>query len=203
MASPKIILSVAAQEALRAALEAEAECDCILLEIDQNYTCNLQLANTKELGPTLSTYLLHALPTALSPDSLRRAEGMSIDFVNDETGVGFKIINPKAPPRISELSPKACQEMLAREFSGQFVDVRSPSEREICALPQSRILDQCYFSELKKLAKDTPIIFYCHHGVRSRHAAEEFLALGFTKLYNLSGGIDAYSRQVDPQIPRY
>jgi len=43
----------------------------------------------------------------------------------------------------------------------------------------------------------------CHHGIRSRQAAEYFLRQGFTNLYNLSGGIDAWSTLVDPSVPRY
>jgi rhodanese-related sulfurtransferase len=39
--------------------------------------------------------------------------------------------------------------------------------------------------------RDTPIVFQCHHGVRSQHAAEYFRRQGFRNLYNLRGGIDA------------
>ena len=53
------------------------------------------------------------------------------------------------------------------------------------------------------LPKDTKLVFYCHTGVRSLSAAEHFRAEGFTDVHNLEGGIDAWSREVDPTVPRY
>jgi monothiol glutaredoxin len=46
------------------------------------------------------------------------------------------------------------------------------------------------------------LAFLCHHGQRSDQAAEHFRRLGFTEVYNVAGGIDAWA-QVDPAIPRY
>ena len=54
-----------------------------------------------------------------------------------------------------------------------------------------------------QLPKDTPLAFHCHHGGRSNNAAEHFLAQGFKQVYNLKGGIDAWSVDVDPTVPRY
>jgi monothiol glutaredoxin len=58
-------------------------------------------------------------------------------------------------------------------------------------------------AELDALDKSTPIIFHCHHGMRSRSAAERYAAEGFSKVYNLEGGIDAWSLEVDPKVARY
>ena len=49
----------------------------------------------------------------------------------------------------------------------------------------------------------TPLAFICHHGNSSRNAAEHFREHGFTDLYNVEGGIDAWSKDVDPSIKRY
>ncbi|MCA9619328.1 MAG: hypothetical protein KC731_09900, partial [Myxococcales bacterium] len=46
-------------------------------------------------------------------------------------------------------------------------------------------------------------VVYCHHGVRSRTAAEQLLQRGFTQVFNLVGGIDAWSATVDGDVPRY
>ena len=51
--------------------------------------------------------------------------------------------------------------------------------------------------------KDTPIVFQCHHGMRSRSAAEHFLTQGYRNVYNLTGGIEAWSSEVDPKVPHY
>ena len=55
----------------------------------------------------------------------------------------------------------------------------------------------------RPLPKNTPIAFLCHHGTRSRSAAEHFVSQGFSKIYNVEGGIDAWSVKVDPTVPRY
>ena len=46
-------------------------------------------------------------------------------------------------------------------------------------------------------------MFHCHHGTRSHAAAEGYLRKGFRNVYNLTGGIDAWSREVDPTVRRY
>ena len=51
--------------------------------------------------------------------------------------------------------------------------------------------------------RGTRLVFYCHHGMRSQQAAEHFLQKGFTEVFNLAGGIDAWSQQVDASVPRY
>ena len=48
-----------------------------------------------------------------------------------------------------------------------------------------------------------PVIVYCHHGVRSMAVAQWLSAQGITNIYNLQGGIDAYSLQADKSVPRY
>jgi monothiol glutaredoxin len=85
----------------------------------------------------------------------------------------------------------------------ELVDVRTHEERAMAAIDASRLLDQSYHDELLLRDRDTPLVFQCHHGVRSQHAAEYFRAQGFRNLYNLRGGIDAWSVLVDPSIPRY
>jgi monothiol glutaredoxin len=84
-----------------------------------------------------------------------------------------------------------------------FVDVRTPEEREHARIPGTRLLDDSVRAELEALERDTPIVFHCHHGGRSQRAAEHFAALGFRNVANLAGGIDAWSQQVDPSVPRY
>jgi monothiol glutaredoxin len=50
--------------------------------------------------------------------------------------------------------------------------------------------------------RDMLIVFMCHHGIRSQHAAEYFMGEGFRNLYNLRGGIDAWSLLVDTFVQR-
>ena len=84
------------------------------------------------------------------------------------------------------------------------VDVRPPEERAIAAAPVDYSgLENAGLERLLALPKDTPLAFLCHHGGRSAQAAMYFAQRGFDNLYNVVGGIDAWSLNVDPEIPRY
>ena len=85
----------------------------------------------------------------------------------------------------------------------ELVDVRTEEEVAIAAIDGARLLDQAYHDELLTRDRETPLVFQCHHGIRSQHAAEYFRNEGFRNLYNLRGGIDAWSALVDPAVPRY
>lgn len=54
-----------------------------------------------------------------------------------------------------------------------------------------------------ELAPEAEIVVICHHGMRSAQVAHYLNRLGFTSVYNLTGGIDAWSREVDPEVPLY
>ena len=84
------------------------------------------------------------------------------------------------------------------------VDVRPPEERAIAAVPVDYSgLENGGLEHLIALPKDTPLAFLCHHGGRSAQAAMYFAEQGFSDLYNVVGGIDAWSLDVDMEIPRY
>ncbi len=88
-----------------------------------------------------------------------------------------------------------------REFL--LVDVRTEEERAIARIEGSQLLDQEAYEALAGLDRSAAIVFQCHHGIRSQAAAEYFLREGFRNVYNLEGGIDAWSRMVDPRVARY
>ncbi|MDX2018593.1 MAG: rhodanese-like domain-containing protein [Deltaproteobacteria bacterium] len=85
----------------------------------------------------------------------------------------------------------------------QLWDVRTDAERRIAVIPGARHLDQQGVEELDDLDRETLLVFHCHHGIRSQAAAEYFAAKGFTNLCNVTGGIEAWSVQIDPAVPRY
>jgi monothiol glutaredoxin len=85
----------------------------------------------------------------------------------------------------------------------RLIDVRNLWEIHIASLPEARLLDAEYQSELMSLPRDTNLVFLCHHGIRSQRAAETFSHLGFHNVFNLAGGIDAWSTLVDPDVARY
>ena len=83
------------------------------------------------------------------------------------------------------------------------IDVRPKSELDLAHLPFAKALFEMSEEEIASLKKDQAIVFLCHHGRRSQQAAESWRARGFTNLYNLTGGIDAWSRKIDRSVPVY
>lgn len=84
------------------------------------------------------------------------------------------------------------------------LDVREDWEVQTCQIPQSTHIPlQAIPARLGELNPDTQIVCICHHGMRSARAAMFLEERGFTQLFNLEGGIDAWARQVDPAMPVY
>jgi monothiol glutaredoxin len=110
---------------------------------------------------------------------------------------------PAGHATVIQISAPELKAMLDAGARVELVDVRSPFEREIAWIEGSRLLDEAYAREIMDLDRETTLIFQCHHGIRSQAAAEHCVRAGFTSVYNLVGGIDAWSLTVDPSIPRY
>lgn len=88
------------------------------------------------------------------------------------------------------------------------LDVREPAELAVASVqPDGFTLQAIPMGEiparLAELARDQPIACLCHHGGRSMRVAQFLVQNGFTQVANISGGIDAWSLQRDPAIPRY
>jgi rhodanese-related sulfurtransferase len=106
------------------------------------------------------------------------------------------------------------QEIIPRELAVQIengqpirlLDVRQLWENQLAKLPDSLFIP---LNELPARAAEIPsepatlIVVYCHHGVRSLSAAEYLQRLGHFNVRSLAGGIDAWSCEVDPTVPRY
>lgn len=106
-------------------------------------------------------------------------------------------------PPVRQISVVELKELMLSDTPYELVDVRTEGERAIATIEGFRLLDQTYHDELMARDPETPLIFQCHHGIRSQHAAEYFRQQGFRNLYNAQGGIDAWSQRVDPSVPRY
>jgi monothiol glutaredoxin len=132
-----------------------------------------------------------------------RADGVRIDLVQTDRGDGFHIQNPNAPSAVGQLTAQELKERLDAGEKFLFLDVRTPEERERARIEGTQLLDAALAREIEGMDRDTVLVFHCHHGGRSQAAAEHFAALGFRRVYNVVGGIDAWSRDVDPRVPRY
>ena len=94
------------------------------------------------------------------------------------------------------------------EAAAQFIDVREQGEYDIASLPHFKLLPLSRFPEwgpglTQSFDPEKPMVCLCHAGVRSMQMANLLIDQGFTTVYNVSGGIDAYSCYIDDSVPRY
>lgn len=134
--------------------------------------------------------------------SAKQANGISIEYVSGPDG-GFKIDNPNLPPKPRSMSVRELKAKLDQKAPLHLYDVRPPAERAIASIAGALPLDEAARVAIEKMPKDTVLVFHCHHGMRSQQAADYFAHHGFKNVYNLTGGIEAWSTQVDPSVPRY
>ena len=103
-----------------------------------------------------------------------------------------------------EISPQAVKQKREAGESFVILDVREPFEYKTANIPDSVLIPLGELpARIHELDHTQPIVTLCHHGMRSQSALALLLKHGFTDVKNLTGGIDAYSRMVDPSIPRY
>lgn len=196
--TPAITVTPRAAAELSAALKDGSPGDVIHLTITPSWEHQLDLGAKEPSHVTLES---GGITLQLDRTSAARAEGVSIDFV-EANGGGFKIENPNRPPMVRQIPPKELKALLDAGKVTHLYDVRTPKERDTAKIGGT-LLDDDAMAAIDALPRDTPIAFYCHKGGRSRAAAEHFLKQGFKQVYNLVGGIDAWSTEVDPKVPRY
>jgi len=107
----------------------------------------------------------------------------------------------EAIPKMSANELK--QKMDARE-PFELIDVRETFEYEIARIDGARLIPLGEIAErADELPRDRPIVVHCHSGRRSAEAVRLLQQRGFGNIYNLEGGIDAWSDQIDPGVPKY
>ena len=103
-----------------------------------------------------------------------------------------------------EITARELSERLGRGEDLTVIDVREPHEWEIAHLPDATLIPlNTLPARLAELDTSRELVLHCHHGQRSMRALEFLRQSGFRKLRNLRGGIDAWSKDVDPSVPRY
>lgn len=104
------------------------------------------------------------------------------------------------------MTPAELKEKLSSSHPPRLLDVRQPDEHAFVALPDSTLIP---LGELITRAdeiedwRDDEVVVYCHHGIRSAQAVAHLRAIGFTNVHNLAGGIDRWTSEIDPALPRY
>ena len=85
----------------------------------------------------------------------------------------------------------------------QLIDVREEHELEICEIGGEHIAMGEVMDNLNKISKDKQVIIHCRSGARSGAICQALESAGFNNVYNLKGGIIAWSTEIDPSITKY
>ncbi len=84
------------------------------------------------------------------------------------------------------------------------LDVREPWEMQICQIAGSQPMPMREVPQrFEDIDPARPVVCICHHGGRSAHVAMFLDRAGYREVYNLTGGVDAWARQVDRSMPTY
>lgn len=200
VAPPSLTITDAAAEGLRGAVAGSPPGQALHLGVDARFQ------NSLFMGPVSASSMevvSNGIAIRVDAVTASRSDGITIDAVDTPQGRGFRIDNPNAPNAVQSIS---AAEVARRREAGErfeFLDARTPAERETASIPGTSLLTPDEVKRVEALPRDTMLVFHCHHGGRSQSAAEHFAALGFSNVWNLTGGIEAWSTDVDESIPRY
>jgi sulfur-carrier protein adenylyltransferase/sulfurtransferase len=107
---------------------------------------------------------------------------------------------------IPEVSVVEAQSRLAGANPPRLIDVRELEEYEIARIPGAELVPLSQWPAIVAEKLPDPgqaLLIHCHHGGRSGNATEFLLRNGYSDVTNVAGGIDAWSLEIDPSIPRY
>ena len=107
---------------------------------------------------------------------------------------------------VPEISATEAHARFTSAHPPRLIDVREADEWALARIPGAELLplSQWPAIALEKITDPAaPLLIHCHHGVRSANAAAFLIQRGFTDVTNLAGGIEAWSSEVDPAVPRY
>jgi len=104
-----------------------------------------------------------------------------------------------------EITPEAVKAKLDAAEEFVLLDVREPWEFETAKIAEAKLMPMGDVPSRahQELDPEEPIVVLCHHGVRSMNVTVWLRQQGFEKVQSMRGGIDAWSKLVDPKVPMY
>jgi len=137
-------------------------------------------------------------PDETLADVCARNENLDVDEVTEH------IRASDAADRAMQIEPRELSERLAAGETIHLLDIRTREEFDSVKLPGAHLFTQEFMHEiLANWSRTDLLVIYDHQGTRSMDAAAYFQGHGFEKIRSLRGGIDAWSAEVDPTLPRY
>ena len=169
------------------------------------YQANEVIKLITGIGQSLSEHLLMVDLLAMSQQKIKVKRRADADDLARQglTSAGMRPVAAASGPQ-----KMTAQELANRLAAGEelfLLDVRERPEYELCHLEGAVLIPVGMIpNNRKRIPTDRPVIVYCHHGIRSANVAEYLYAQGgLTNLYNLDGGIDAWAREVEPEMAVY
>ncbi len=187
---PEITISDLAAEKIKAGMQ-DHQGLALHMSIDADWQpqFGLQPAQGNEISSTSNGITL-----LFDLQSAQRARGATIDWVEALDGSGLDVTLPAAPAPVKPMQASELKQAIDNGTAPLLVDVRSETDRNnVPSITGALVLDRDTLTELQARAKDTPMVFVCNVGNSSRGAAEHFRKQGFTEIYNLEGGMRAFT----------
>ncbi len=197
---PKIAFSDKAAVAVRHALDQQSDEMSLHVRIDARWRTDLELAPNKAHEIRADA---DGIAVLMDPSTAQRANDLFVDVEENLQGSGFTFENPNAPPVVKQMDVSTLNANIESGEPVYLFDVRGPDERAKAQIKVAVPFDEAAEQLIETLSKDTSLVFHCHGGGRSQAVAECYRLRGFMNVYNLAGGIDAWSLHVDPTVPRY
>ncbi len=106
-----------------------------------------------------------------------------------------------------EISPQDAKQRLGTGTRAVLIDVREPAEYAIARIEGAELVPMqdvpARMQHLESLADEQKLLVLCHHGVRSLQVVAWLRERGIENCFSITGGIDRWSREIDPDVPRY
>ena len=105
-----------------------------------------------------------------------------------------------------EISPVSVAALRAAGENFTFLDCREEDEWNVCRIEGAELMPLSRFAEIARQRFTDPeelIVIHCHHGMRSTQAAGFLRHFGMHQVWSMAGGIEAWSQEIDPKVPRY
>lgn len=195
---PEMTVTDAAAEKIREAMQGH-EGIALHFQVNSNWESQFSLAPAQAGEIAVES---NGITVMMDITTAQRVSGAVIDWVKSLTGEGLSIHLPAAPPAVRQMS---VQELAERLKTGNImlVDVRGAEDRAKASIAAAVVLNEAMMDQLAQMPRDTELAFICHTGNTSLGAAEHFRKQGYTRVHNVGGGIDAWSLEIDPTVPRY
>jgi monothiol glutaredoxin len=195
---PEITITTVAAAQIKESMQ-DHEGIALHFQVDANWDSQFNLAPAE--GNEISAES-NGISILMDLATAQRARGAVIDWVSSIQGEGLAIDLPQAPPPVKQMT---VQELAKKLEAGNItlVDIRGDDERARAFIAGAEVLTREVMEKLEQMPKNSEIAFLCQHGNASQGAADYFRKKGFTEISNVTGGLKAWSQEIDSSLPTF